>query len=395
MSQDIQMGLPREGMDMLSSEEKLRAGAYRQLRNVDISKEGVVRRRPGYKRVFSRRGAHSLHAYASDLLMVDRGNLVRYNITTKLATVLGAVGDHPLGYAWYNDTLYASNVYGVWGVTPSGFKKVGVQNTYLGGLPFITNVHDATKDWTHKVSVAVSVVDAHGEESGAIRVGECELADLPQTGVAGDLRIYSTSGLGGGWVLTGTVEPCEVLGLEPLPGGHLIDGHNGRLCAAVDNCVVFSEALRPHLYDPAMNVIPFVGKIRMLKSNVDVLYVGDDRGVWILKGKDLSEASLEQVSSDIIVYGSALVVPSSALPAERKDMPISEGETFVVFLTEQGYIGGRSNGSLVNLSRGFVRLPAGREGRTVLLERDGMAQLVSAINASSFEAVGLATDATF
>ena len=42
MSQDIQMGLPREGMDMLSSEEDLRDGTYRRLRNVDISKEGIV-----------------------------------------------------------------------------------------------------------------------------------------------------------------------------------------------------------------------------------------------------------------------------------------------------------------------------------------------------------------
>lgn len=133
----------------------------------------------------------------------------------------------------------------------------------------------------------------------------------------------------------------------------------------------------------------------MLKSTGDVLYVADDRGVWILKGKELIEASLEQVTSDIIVDGSALAVPSYALPVGREDMPISEGETLIVFLTEHGYVGGRSNGSLVRLSRGLVRLPAGREGRTVLLERDGMTQLVSAINASSLEAVGVATDAIF
>ena len=60
MSQDIQMGLPREGMDMLSSEEDLRDGAYRRLHNVDISKEGIVRRRPGFKRVVNNPGMHSL-----------------------------------------------------------------------------------------------------------------------------------------------------------------------------------------------------------------------------------------------------------------------------------------------------------------------------------------------
>ena len=89
------------------------------------------------------------------------------------------------------------------------------------------------------------------------------------------------------------------------------------------------------------------------------------------------------------------MVPSTALPAGREDMDISEGEDLVVFLTEHGYVGGRGNGSLVGLSRGLVKLPAGREGCTVLLERDGMAQLVSAINATSMEAVGLATDANF
>lgn len=394
MSQDIQMGLPREGMDMLSSEEDLRDGTYRRLRNVDISKEGIVRRRPGFKRVVNNPGMHSLYGYGSKLLFVDRGSLMLFNPDLRMGDVLGLVGDFPLSYAEYNGALYMCNVQGVWRLVDNVLYPVGVVNYYLGGLPFTVD-HDNQTEWTHKVAVAVSCVDIYGEESGAKVLGECDLSDLPESGDLGDLRIYSTAGAAGAWVLVGSVEPCEVLGLEPLPGGHFITGHGGRLCVAVDNCVVFSEALRPHLYDPATNVVPFVGKIRMLLSNGDCLYVADDRGVWILKGKDLFEASLEQVSSAIIVTGSALVVSSSALPAGREDMDISEGEDLVVFLTEHGYVGGRGNGSLVSLSRGLVKLPAGIEGCTVLLERDGMAQLVSAINATSLGAVGTATDATF
>ena len=394
MSQDIQMGLPREGMDMLSSEEDLRDGAYRRLRNVDISKEGIIRRRPGFKRVVNNPGMHSLYVYGDQLLFVDRGSLMLFNPDTRVGDVLGLVGDFPLHYTEYNGFVYMSNIQGCWRLDSGVLHPVGVVNSYSGGLPFTVD-HDNQTEWAHKVTVAVSVVSAYGEESGAKVVGECDLSDLPESGDWGNLRLYSTSGAAGGWTLVGSVEPCEVLGLEPLPGGHFITGHNGRLCVAVDNCVVFSEALRPHLYDPATNVVPFVGKIRMLVSNGYVLYVADDRGVWILKGKDLFEASLERVSSAIIVTGSALVVPSTALPAGREDMNISEGEDLVVFLTEHGYVGGRGNGSLVNLSRGLVKLPAGREGRTVLLERDGMAQLVSAINATSLEAIGVATDATF
>ena len=394
MSQDIQMGLPREGMDMLSSEEDLRDGAYRRLRNVDISKEGIVRRRPGFKRVVNNPGMHSLYAYGDKLLFVDRGSLMLFNPETRVGDVLGLVGDFPLHYTEYNGYVYMSSIQGCWRLDNGVLHPVGVANWYSGGLPFTVD-HDNQTEWTHKVTVAVSVVSPYGEESGAKVVGECDLSDLPESGDRGDLRIYSTAGIAGAWVLVGSVEPCEVLGLEVLPGGHFITGHNGRLCVAVDNCVIFSEALRPHLYDPATNVIPFVGKLRMLVSNGDCLYVADDRGVWILKGKDLIESSLEQVSSAIIVTGSALVVPSTALPAGREDMDISEGEDLVVFLTEHGYVGGRGNGSLVNLSRGLVKLPAGREGHTVLLERDGMAQLVSAINATSLEAVGAAKDATF
>ena len=394
MSQDIQMGLPREGMDMLSSEEDLRDGAYRRLRNVDISKEGIVRRRPGFKRVVNNPGMHSLYAYGDKLLFVDRGSLMLFNPETRVGDVLGLVGDFPLHYTEYNGYVYMSSIQGCWRLGDGVLHPVGVANWYSGGLPFTTD-HDNQTEWVHKVTVAVSAVSPYGEESGAKVVGECDLSDLPESGDRGDLRIYSTAGAAGAWVLVGSVEPCEVLGMEVLPGGHFITGHNGRLCVAVDNCVIFSEALRPHLYDPATNVIPFVGKLRMLVSNGDCLYVADDRGVWILKGKDLIESSLEQVSSAIIVTGSALVVPSTALPAGREDMDISEGEDLVVFLTEYGYVGGRGNGSLVNLSRGLVKLPAGREGHTVLLERDGMAQLVSAINATSLEAIGVARDATF
>lgn len=394
MSQDIQMALPREGMDMLSSEEDLRDGAYRRLRNVDISKEGIVRRRRGFKRVAVSEGMHSLYAYGDRLLFVDRGSLMSFDPDTRLGDVLGFVGDIPLAYCAYNEHVYMTNRFRVWRLSNGVLYEAGVQNTYMGGLPFSVD-HNAQVEWVHKVTVAVSRVNVDGEESGAKIVGECDLSDLPESGDWEDLRIYSTAGAAGAWVLVGSVEPCEVLGLEVLPGGHLITGHSGRLCVAVDNCVVFSEAMRPHLYDPATNVIPFVGKLKMLVSNGDCLYVADDRGVWILKGKDLFEASLEQVSSAIIVTGSALVVPSSALPAGREDMNISEGENLVVFLTEHGYVGGRGNGSLVNLSRGLVKLPAGREGCTVLLERDGMAQLVSAINATSLEAVGVAKDAIF
>lgn len=394
MSQDIQMGLPREGMDMLSSEEDLRDGTYRRLRNVDVSKEGVVRRRPGYKRVVNQPGMHSLYVYGDKLLFVDRGALMLFDPETRVGDVLGLVGDFPLGYTEYNGYVYVTNIQGCWRLDSGVLYPVGIVNNYSGGLPFTVD-HDNQTEWTHRVTVAASVVSPYGEESGAKIIGECDLSDLPESGDWGHLRLYSTSGAAGAWTLIGSVEPCEVLGLEVLPGGHFITGHKGRLAVAVDNCVVFSEALRPHLYDPATNVVPFVGKIRMLVSNGDVLYVADDRGVWILKGKDLFEASLEQVSSAIIVTGSALVVPSSALPAGREDMNISEGEDLVVFLTEHGYVGGRGNGSLVSLSRGLVKLPAGREGCTVLLERDGMAQLVSAINASSFEAIGVATDAIF
>lgn len=394
MSQDIQMGLPREGMDMLSSEEDLRDGTYRRLRNVDVSKEGVVRRRPGYKRVVNQPGMHSLYAYGDKLLFVDRGSLMLFNPETRVGDVLGLVGDFPLGYTEYNGRVYMTNIQGCWYLDSGVLHQAGVVNNYSGGIPFTVD-HDNETEWTHKVTVAVSVVAPNGEESGAKVIGECDLSDLPELGDWGYMRLYSTSGAAGAWILIGSVEPCEVLGLEVLPGGHFITGHKGRLVVAVDNCVVFSEALRPHLYDPATNVIPFVGKIRMLVSNSDCLYVADDRGVWVLAGKDLFEASLERVSSAIIVTGSALVVPSSALPAGREDMKISEGEDLVVFLTEHGYVGGRGNGLLVSLSRGLVKLPAGREGCTVLLERDGMAQLVSAINASSLEAVGVATDAIF
>ena len=102
MSQDIQMGLPREGMDMLSSEEDLRDGAYRRLRNVDISKEGIVRRRPGFKRVVNNPGMHSLYAYGDKLLFVDRGSLMLFNPETRVGDVLGLVGDFPLHYTEYD-----------------------------------------------------------------------------------------------------------------------------------------------------------------------------------------------------------------------------------------------------------------------------------------------------
>lgn len=69
-----------------------------------------------------------------------------------------------------------------------------------------------------------------------------------------------------------------------MPAGHLIEYWDSRLWVAHNNEIVPSDAVFPSFRDKRHNAVPLEGKVKMLKSVMDGLYVSDTKQCGFLAG---------------------------------------------------------------------------------------------------------------
>ena len=176
--------------------------------------------------------------------------------------------------------------------------------------------------------------------------------------------------------------------LVPLPPGDIVRWHNGRLFTAKNGALRFSEALRPHLHDPAHGVIPFSGHIAFVESVGDGLYVGDSRGVWFLSGTDPTKFEQRRVSTCRAVARSSIMVPPEHFPPKQvpAEAPVA------VWLSTSGYVVGMSGGTTVELQPDRLKVSSGLTGRSAFLLREGRKQVVTPVNSTSTATFGTAVD---
>lgn len=412
MSQSKPFPLPIIGVDTLSTETALASGAVRSAVNVDIGRAGRVRRRDGYTRRVAVPGLHSVY-YAAQrgwTLVARDSALFRLDTATFAMTPLMALNSpDPLWYTEYNGNLYFTNR-ATMGWVPSNSdeaRRVGVPTPQA---PAITA--DASGGLLPgKYGVVLVLVDDRGEESGASRLqtvslpngGGIRLSDLPQQ-LGWTTFVYVTGADDDVLRLVATVpavfptyliaEPiaqgrtCGTRGLVPLPGGDFVCWHNGRLFTAGGGAVRFSGSMRPHLHDPAHNVIPFSGAITFMESVGDGVYVGDERGVWFLSGNDPTKFEQVRVSPNRAVARSSVVVSPKHFP--EKQVPVDS--PVAVWLSTSGYVVGMPGGTAVELQPDRVKVPNGLTGRTSFLLRGGRKQVVTPVNSSSTATFGTAVD---
>lgn len=410
MSQTKPYPLPIAGVDTLSSETALGNGTVRSAVNVDIGRAGRFKRRAGYTRRVARTGMHSLF-YAVQkgwTLVAQDAGLFRLDIDTYAMTPLATLNSpDKLEYTEYNGNLYFANKTTL-GWVPSDStvaRPVGVP------VPTTPTLSVAAGGLTPgKYGVAITFVDDRGEESGATELqvinlpdgGGIRLANLPQK-LGWRIFVYITSADGD--VLRWAAEfpavfPSYVVAeiaqggvldtrfLVSLPPGDFVRWHNGRLFTAKNGALRFSEALRPHLHNPAHGVIPFSGHIAFVESVGDGLYVGDSRGVWFLSGTDPTKFELRRVSTCRAVAYSSIMVPPEHFPPKQvpAEVPVA------VWLSTSGYVVGMPGGTTVELQPDRLKVPSGLTGRSAFLLREGRKQVITPVNSTSTATFGTAVD---
>lgn len=410
MSKTRPYPLPITGIDMLSNETALPPGAVRSAVNIDIGRSGHFSRRSGYTRHVPRAGMHSLyHAAQKGLTVVAQdAGLHALDTGTLMTTLLFPLNSaDKLEYVEYNGNLYFSSRTTI-GWVPKDADAARPVGVPVPAAPLLSAAAGSLLPGSY--GVVLTFVDDRGEESGASELrtitlpkgGGVRMENLPlHAGWA--LRAYLTSADGD--VLRSAAQfpavfPTYVVAddaqggelttqfLVPMPPGDIIRWHNGRLYTAHLNLLRFSQALRPHLHNPAHGLIPFSGSISFVEAVADGIYVGDSRGVWFLSGADPTNFSYLLVSSHRAVLGSSMVTSPKNFPPKQVpvELPVA------VWLSEAGYVVGMPGGQAIELQPDRVIVRAGLVGRSALLQRRGRTQIVTPVNAITVDADGLAVN---
>lgn len=410
MSQTKPYPLPIAGVDTLSSETALMKGGVRSAVNVDIGRAGRFKRRAGYTRRVAHPGMHSLfYAAQRGWTLVARDSaLYQLDINTYSLTSLATLGSpDKLEYTEYNGNLYFANK------TTIGWVPSNSATARPAGVPVPTTptLSAAPGGLTPgKYGVVITFVDDRREEGGATELqvidlpdgGGIRLANLPQrmgwmisvyvTSPDGDVLRWATEfpAVFPTYVVAETAQGGELATqfLIPLPPGDIVRWHNGRLFTAKNGALRFSEAMRPHLHNPAHGVIPFSGHIAFVESVSDGLYVGDSRGVWFLSGTDPTKFEQRRVSTCRAVARSSIMVPPEHFPPKQvpAEAPVA------VWLSTSGYVVGMSGGTTVELQPDRLKVPSGLTGRSAFLLREGRKQVVTPVNSTSTATFGTAVD---
>jgi len=161
------------------------------------------------------------------------------------------------------------------------------------------------------------------------------------------------------------------LGLDSMPGGAFMAWHGGRLFVAHGSTLIYSEPFAPHVTRPGHNFIAFNGLIRFVLSIGQGLYVGDDAGITYLAGVDADTLSRIHLTSSKALYGTGIRITGDWLGGELAS--ITNG---ALWLSEQGYCLG-TEGRVIHLNKGRVRIDPDTEGRTALIEHHGIKQAIT------------------
>ena len=402
----VKIPLPVGGVDLLSEETSLPVGYVRRAENVDILRSGAFRRRHGHDLLQSGVGYHSMFASSRGVLLGRGSTLYALNHATGAQTALCDMGgDGAFDAVEYNGHTYVVNsTRFVWVPdNDSTARDVGVSAP--NPLPDVV-AHETGTLTPGKYAVAISRVDARGEESPTKLLGTVQTAaGVRLTGLhveAGvSYRVYLSPNHGEvlyqaaefaaaftdyvvGEIPDGAVRTTQHL--APMPPGDFVRWHNGRIYVARGDTLHFSQPLRPHLTDMRHDFMSFVG-LRFVEPVKDGIYVGDNRGVWFLSGGDPTQFNAQKVSPATPMRRSSLVLDSSALPQGAG----LSGEV-AVWLSTAGYMVGSASGQVIPLNPDRVLLAATLEGRSRFIVRDGVKQIITLVAASSTPVHGISID---
>lgn len=378
--------------------------ACRDAVNVDFDKAGRFRRRPGYTKVFDGTNVHSLFGHRDFPSMLVRAEASLYALTpagatTEIATGLGLreASYASLGrdVAWTVENLRTGRVSPALGVRPLGVPTPP-------GVPALTAVA-AGALFAGRYQVALSYMLASGEEGGtcypdvidvdanggivvtlpvpsdllvtAVRVW-CSEANGAELYHVRDVSAGTTSYTIGAGARGKSASELGLIGLEPLPPGHILRELNGILWMAWDNQVFYCEPMRPGLTHLGHNRIPYHDRITMMQpvgqaSNAG-MYVAAGGRTYFHAGATPKRVDMQQVYPYGAVPGTGCTVPASFFGSDYK------GEAAYWMASNGVPVLGLPGGTVVPLADNTVAMTRFDRGASFVRQVNGIRQAIIA-----------------
>jgi hypothetical protein len=152
---------------------------------------------------------------------------------------------------------------------------------------------------------------------------------------------------------------------SPMPVGKFFDYWNGRLVTADKNIIYFSEPMAYHLHDGKYGFVMLPQRITFIVPVDGGIWVGQVDHVVFLSGSQPNEMTFIRKTAHAPVPSSAIMVDSETVGGN-----ISQGGAkSALWLAENGYVIGTSNGQIIELHAGVLKGITAKSGRSVRLGR--------------------------
>lgn len=403
--QDIENATPlgfQAGLDNRSSETKLGEGAARVATNVDIHRDGVVRRRDGYT-LLDAGDYHSLWAHPGmDFMLAVKDNaLVTVQEDGTVSSSLATASPDPVSYAFH-----AGEVYCLSNTVRTRVDLTG--SAQLWGFPEppapVLSAASSGGLAAGVYQVGYTFRNAAGLESGSVYVSSVTVAadggivctGLPTAtgathvgiyvGAVDDGSVLYRAGIipaGAGTVNIGSHQPGPALRTRhayQAPYGQIVRSYRGRIYIASGQYLYWTDAINPHVVRLTEGFLPFPADIDLLEPVEDGIYVAAGKLTYFLRGTDPKEFNQLVLAAKGAVPGTGAMLPTEAflgVDADPKERATLRSACW--WDTDGVLVVGRSSGLIQHITQGPFAAPEHAGGTTFFRETEGTKQVLAVL----------------
>lgn len=362
-----------------------RVSYLRSIINADGTAAGTFKRRRGYTRELPGGACHSLWSDGIYTFFADGPSLYRLK---------GAAG--ALSKELVHDSLvpnapvsFVSTPLGIFYSDGTSLRRYDASGDRLAGTPMFAVEPNVTPIVGGSLpagayEVAFTYRRADGQESPStlpVRVeveanGAVAITGLPpswpetvhavviymtQPNSATLLKVFSLSAPAVSHTITvlpSGSERCATVMLAPMPAGHIVRFHAGRLLVARDNVLHLSEPYAPTLVNPSKGYIPFPAPIDIVEPVDGGVYITADATYW---------------------YDGEELVELAPVPGVRGTGGRRPDDRTVFWMSATGLVTGDHAGEIQNLQEKDNAVAPASRGATLVHEHDGMKQIIASL----------------
>lgn len=383
------------GMDTVSPETGLPDGAARDAVNVDFDRTGGASRRNG-RTLGVALPAHSLWTSATGQgYGVVNGDVARISCVggvLAVTTLYTLAHPGPVSFDDHLDGVLFVGARDLCQIDHDGVvRSLGVENPasptvtaspyggleagrYAIGMTYLRGLEESGLSYGQFAEVdfggglQLTIPQPHDPDIDGVR-----LYRTPPNGDvyyrAADVPIGMTSYLLGNVALG---RKADTQFLERLPYGHIVRSWKGRTLLAANNVLVFSDALRYGLADRRYNWVQFTSRIRVLQPVEGGVFVGNEQGVYFLRGTNPDEWQMELTGGKPPIAGTGMAIEAAELGVDIGSKRVA------LWLARNGFVIGGADGAVIETQKSRIRIPSAQwngTGSIVVTDRKVVASI--------------------